>query len=70
MARAVGSLFGGKASTPTDAADFVATVNADLAHDTTAELSRLEMPAIVIGGADDPFFPETELRDCCRDSSG
>jgi pimeloyl-ACP methyl ester carboxylesterase len=63
LARAFGSLFGGKAPTPTAAADFVATVNFDLAHDTTDELSGLEMPAIVIGGADDPFFPEPLLRE-------
>ena len=62
MARTFGSVFG-KAPTQTDVADFVATVDADLAHDTTAELSRLDMPAIVIGGADDPFFPEPVLRE-------
>jgi pimeloyl-ACP methyl ester carboxylesterase len=63
MARAVGSLFGRKEPTPTDAADFAATVTADLAHDTRSEIPRLAMPAIVIGGADDPFFPEPELRE-------
>ncbi len=62
LARAFGSLVGGP-PTPADAADFVATVDADLAHDTTSKLSNLKMRAIVIGGADDPFFPEPVLRE-------
>jgi pimeloyl-ACP methyl ester carboxylesterase len=61
-ARAFGSLFGGKAPTPTDAADFITLVDADLDHNAVDDLARLDMPAIVIGGADDPFFPDSVLR--------
>ena len=62
LARAFGSLVG-RPPTPADAADFIATVDADLAHDTTSKLSSLKMRAIVIGGAADPFFPEPVLRE-------
>lgn len=63
VARAFGTLFGGKAPTTADAAAFIALVDADLAHDTSTELSRVDVPAIVIGGADDPFFPEPLLKE-------
>ena len=55
-------MFGGKAPTPTDAADFITLVDADLDHNAVDDLARLDMPAIVIGGADDPFFPDSVLR--------
>ena len=62
IARWFGSL-SGKPPTSTDAADFITAVEADLAHDTSSSLPGLDMPAIVIGGADDPFFPEPVLRE-------
>jgi len=45
-----------------DVADFEATVKADLRHDTSAVLSDVSVPALVLGGRDDPFFPEPVLR--------
>jgi pimeloyl-ACP methyl ester carboxylesterase len=62
IARWVGSM-SGKPPTSTDAADFIAAVDADLAHNTTSTLRGLDVPAIVIGGADDPFFPDPVLRE-------
>jgi pimeloyl-ACP methyl ester carboxylesterase len=62
MARVFGSLTG-KAPTSTDAADFIASVDADLAYNTMTELPQLDLPAMVIGGTDDPFFPESVLRE-------
>jgi pimeloyl-ACP methyl ester carboxylesterase len=62
MAKVLGSL-SGRAPAPTEAADFVATVDADLDHNATSELPQLEMPVVVIGGAEDPFFPEPVLRE-------
>ena len=62
VARAFGAL-SGKSPTPTDAADFVASVDADLAHDTRPELPGLMVPTMVIGGADDPFFPAPVLHE-------
>ncbi len=51
----------GRAPTDAEAADFVATTSAVLAHDTTADLADLRMPALVVGGALDPFFPAAAL---------
>ncbi len=39
----------------------MATTSAVLAHDTTADLADLRMPALVVGGALDPFFPGAAL---------
>jgi pimeloyl-ACP methyl ester carboxylesterase len=47
---------------PTDAADFATTVAADLEHDTTGALGGVKAPTLVVGGRDDPFFPEDVLR--------
>ena len=57
-------LLGGSGRRPDsrDAADFQATVRADLHHDTSDILSHLTMPTLVLGGRDDPFFPEPVLR--------
>jgi pimeloyl-ACP methyl ester carboxylesterase len=46
-----------------DAADFVTTVDAVMEHNTTRELPTLRMPTLVVGGADDPFFPGKSLRE-------
>ena len=45
-----------------NAADFVITTEAALAHDTTDRLAGLSGPALLVGGVDDPFFPEPVLR--------
>ena len=49
--------------TPSDPSDFLATLEADLGHDTTARLPELSAPTLIIGGGDDPFFPEPLLRE-------
>jgi pimeloyl-ACP methyl ester carboxylesterase len=60
LARTVMSL-SGAAPTATEAADFVTLTSAVLAHDTTAALAGLRMPALVLGGSVDPFFPAAAL---------
>lgn len=60
IARAVLRLTG-RTPTSTEAADFATTARADLDHDTTAELAGLRMPALVLGGSVDPFFPTESL---------
>jgi pimeloyl-ACP methyl ester carboxylesterase len=49
--------------TPSDPSDFLATLEADLGHDTTPRLPELSAPTLIIGGGDDPFFPEPLLRE-------
>lgn len=61
LARAVLAL-SGHAPTDEEAADFVTTVQADLAHDASQALRALRVPTLVVGGALDPFFPEPVLR--------
>jgi pimeloyl-ACP methyl ester carboxylesterase len=61
LAGAVGALTGGKPPAGTDVADFLTTVDADLAHDATTDLAGLSRPTMVIGGAVDPFFPAESL---------
>lgn len=60
LARAVLYLTG-SAPTATEAADFSVTTTAALGHDTRALLPTLRMPALVLGGALDPFFPTDSL---------
>jgi pimeloyl-ACP methyl ester carboxylesterase len=60
----------GRSPTDEEAADFVATVSADLAHDTRDTLPGLRMPALVVGGAQDPFFPEPILRETAAAAPG
>lgn len=60
LARVVGGLVLG---TPSDASDFVTTLEADLVHDTTGLLGGISAPALVVGGSEDPFFPEPLLRE-------
>jgi pimeloyl-ACP methyl ester carboxylesterase len=45
-----------------DVVDFRATVSAVLRHDTTDALGGITAPTLVLGGRDDPFFPEPVLR--------
>jgi pimeloyl-ACP methyl ester carboxylesterase len=63
LAGAVTSVFaGGRAPTPAEAADFRTLIDADLAHDTSERLAGLHVPTLVVGGSDDPFFPDLVLR--------
>src|SRR5918997_2098302 len=52
----------GRQPDPRDVADFRATVAADLRHDTTNALQGITAPTLVLGGRDDPYFPEPVLR--------
>ena len=52
----------GRDPDPCDVADFAATVAAVLRHDTTGALGGMTVPTLVLGGRDDPFFPEPVLR--------
>jgi pimeloyl-ACP methyl ester carboxylesterase len=61
LARTVVGL-SGRRPTDEERADFVTTVRAVLAHDTRGALGGLRVPALVVGGALDPFFPEAALR--------
>jgi pimeloyl-ACP methyl ester carboxylesterase len=51
----------GRTPTATEAADFTTTVRAVLDHDTSAALTGLRVPALVLGGELDPFFPAAAL---------
>jgi pimeloyl-ACP methyl ester carboxylesterase len=48
---------------PSNAQDFLTTLQADLNHDTTGRLSEISAPTLVIAGSEDPFFPESLLRE-------
>ena len=64
LARAAQRLFGGRAApAPADATDFHRTVECVLAHDLRDDLRRLTVRTLVVGGAEDPFFPESHLRE-------
>jgi pimeloyl-ACP methyl ester carboxylesterase len=52
----------GRQPDPRDVADFEATVRADLRHDTSTALPQMSVPTLILGGRDDPFFPESVLR--------
>ena len=52
----------GRQPDPRDVADFEATVRADLRHDTSTALPDMRVPTLILGGRDDPFFPEPLLR--------
>ena len=62
FARLAGALSGG-APRPVDAADFVTTVDAVLAHDARDRLGAITAPTMVIGGGRDPFFLAATLRE-------
>jgi pimeloyl-ACP methyl ester carboxylesterase len=51
---------------PSDPQDFLTTLEADLNHDTTARLSEISAPTLIIGGSDDPFFSESLLRETAQ----
>ncbi|HYN92715.1 MAG TPA: alpha/beta fold hydrolase [Pilimelia sp.] len=70
LARAFGAAFGGAPPAPVDLADFRTTVDAVLGHDTLARLPALTVPTLLIGGADDPFFPAAALRETAAASPG
>jgi pimeloyl-ACP methyl ester carboxylesterase len=59
LARLVGS---GRAPDQQDVKDFRATVDAVLRHDTMSVLTGITAPTLLLGGRDDPFFPEAVLR--------
>jgi pimeloyl-ACP methyl ester carboxylesterase len=46
---------------PSDPQDFLTTLEADLTHDTTGRLGEISAPTLIIGGSEDPFFPESLL---------
>ena len=64
VATHLASWFSGSGREPDrrDVADFRATVAADLRHDTTNALQGITAPTLVLGGRDDPYFPEPVLR--------
>ena len=43
---------------PDDPSDYIATLDADLAHDATEALPRINAPTLVIAGTRDFFYPE------------
>jgi pimeloyl-ACP methyl ester carboxylesterase len=64
LARAFMKVFGRFVlGTPSDASDFLTTLEADLEHDTTDRLHEVSAPTLVIGGTEDPFFSESLLRE-------
>jgi pimeloyl-ACP methyl ester carboxylesterase len=64
VARALMKVVGGLVlGTPSDPSDFITTLEADLAHDTTDRLGGISVPTLLIGGSVDPFFPEPILRE-------
>jgi pimeloyl-ACP methyl ester carboxylesterase len=48
---------------PDDASDYIATIEADLGHDATDALSRIDAPTLVIAGSRDFFFPDPIVRE-------
>lgn len=52
----------GRRADPRDVADFEVTTRAVLRHDTTGALPGMTVPTLILGGKDDPFFPEPVLR--------
>jgi pimeloyl-ACP methyl ester carboxylesterase len=48
---------------PGDPSDYIATLDADLAHDATQVLPKINAPTLVIAGTRDFFYPEPILRE-------
>jgi pimeloyl-ACP methyl ester carboxylesterase len=48
---------------PDDASDYIATIEADLAHDATDALPRILAATLVIAGSRDFFFPDPIVRE-------
>jgi pimeloyl-ACP methyl ester carboxylesterase len=64
LARAFMAVFGRFVlGVPSDASDFLTTLEADLEHDMTDRLHEVAAPTLVIGGTEDPFFSESLLRE-------
>jgi pimeloyl-ACP methyl ester carboxylesterase len=64
LARAFMTVFGSFVlGALSDPSDFLTTLEADLGHDTTDRLPELSSPTLIIGGSDDPLFPESLLRE-------
>ncbi len=55
---------------PANPLDFLTMLDADLAHDTTEQLTELTAPTLLIGGSEDPFFPPTLLRETAAKITG
>lgn len=60
LARTVGRL---RPPEPADPGDVVASIDATLAYDGCDRLETIEPRTLVIGGDEDPFFPESVLRE-------
>ena len=64
LARAFMRVFGSFVlKVPSDPRDFLATLEADLNHDTTGRLGEISTPTLIIGGSEDPFFSVGLLRE-------
>jgi len=48
---------------PGDPSDYIATLDADLSHDATEVLPRINAPTLVIAGTRDFFYPEPIVRE-------
>jgi pimeloyl-ACP methyl ester carboxylesterase len=55
---------------PSDPSDFLTTLEADLSHDTTGRLKEISAPTLVVGGGEDPFYPEPLLRETADEIPG
>ncbi|ADJ14940.1 alpha/beta fold hydrolase [Halalkalicoccus jeotgali] len=51
---------------PVDRRDFLVSADACLAHDATDRLVDIEVPTLVIGGTEDPFFTREHYRETVR----
>ena len=54
---------------PAEISDVAVSCRAMAAHDATDTLSEIEAPTLVIGGAEDHFFPESVLRETAAEIS-
>lgn len=50
-------------ASPDEPADFLASVDASVAHDAVGVLEDVATPTLVLGGTEDPFFAESDFRD-------
>jgi pimeloyl-ACP methyl ester carboxylesterase len=64
LARAFMKVFGGLVfRIPSDPSDFLTKLGADLGHDTAGRLGEISTPTLIIGGTEDPFFSEDNIRE-------
>jgi pimeloyl-ACP methyl ester carboxylesterase len=61
-----GSVAYDRLTKPTRPEDFVASIDASLAHDGRDALHDVPVPTLVVGGTTDPFFDEAAFRDATR----